>query len=173
MSWVETLMKWLGKVLHWSDTASTDHETTITLVPTPVDPVPEAPEAPTANVDTPKYDWGTPTSSRLAVRQICDEEGLTVDQKDDMSKIIHCESGYNVKTVHPNLDKNGNVSTTDYSICQINDYWHIGAGKDFPSVDYVMHNPEAVVRWMCGMIKAGKRNLWVCASSGLCERYTP
>ena len=115
--------------------------------------------------------WDTADNCRHNVRAICDLEGLTEVQKDNLSKTIHCESNYNPACVHPNTF-NGKVSTTDYGICQINDYWHIGPGKDFPSSEYVLQNPEACVRWMCNQWKAGNANAWVCHSKGLFNNYS-
>lgn len=145
----------------------------------PTLPPEQAPEAPTSPADAPKYDWSTPAEARHSLRLICDEEGLTVAQKNDMSQIVHCESGYK-NIIHQNIASktlsdgsvHSYVSSTDWGICMINDYWHIGPGKEFPSTDYVMNNPDACVRWMARMIKAGKRNLWVCASTGLCKNYS-
>ncbi len=128
-------------------------------------PIVIAPPAP------PKYFWDTPTDCRHSVRVICDEEGLTVEEKNLLSATLHCESNYNPQCVHPNV-VNGKVTSTDYGICQINDYYHIGLGKDFPSADYVLHNPEACVRWMCKQWKAGLGRLWICYSKGLYQQYS-
>ena len=123
-------------------------------------------------VVAPKYEWSTPEKVRKSFRMICDEEGMTVEQKNLMCQVIHCESGFNPQCVHPNL-VDGKVSSVDYSTFQINSYWHIGKGKDFPSVEYVMTHQEEVARWMCKMVKAGKLNLWVCFSGGFFKNYTP
>lgn len=132
---------------------------------------PSQPSVPPTPTPAPRYDWSTPEAARHSLRVICDEEGLTVAQKNLMSQVVHCESGYNIHARHYNL-VGGKVVSTDFSICQINDHYHIGPGKDFPSVEYVINNPEAQVRWMCTMVKEGKINLWVCASSGLFEKYS-
>lgn len=137
-----------------------------TKPPTPT-PQPRAVLNPSA-----PYDWSTPQAARHSCRVIADEEGLTVEQKNLMSQTLHCESGYNNKATHPNLNTKGFVTSTDYGIAQINDHWHIGEGKTFPSVEYVKENPEKVIRWMCKMVKAGKLNLWVCYSSKLYLKYT-
>lgn len=129
----------------------------------PVQPPPEPTE----------LKWDTPENARHSVRVICDEEGLSPGQKNLMSSVIHCESGYDVNCVHPNKSPTtGKVMSTDYGICQINDFYHIGPNKDFPTVDYVMHNPAACVRWMCKMVLAGKINLWVCYSRNLYKQYS-
>lgn len=114
--------------------------------------------------------WGTIANNHHNIRALCDLEGLTVQQKNDLTATLHCESGWNTETIHKNV-VNGQVASTDYGICQINDYYHIGEGKDFPSVDFVMRNPEACVRWMCKQWKAGNGRLWVCFSKNLYTHY--
>jgi hypothetical protein len=123
-----------------------------------------------ANVDT-LVPWTGTENCRHNVRVLCDLEGLTEQQKDDLSATVHCESNYNPACVHPNI-VNGKTASTDYGICQINDYWHIGEGKDFPSSDYVLQNPDACVRWMCQQWKAGNANAWVCHLKGLYLNYS-
>lgn len=130
-----------------------------------------APPVVASNPDVLIADWSNYANARHNVRVLCDLEGLTEKQKNDLSSTIHCESNYNINCVHPNV-VNGQVSSTDYGICQINDWFHIGAGKDFPSVAYVMSNPEACVRWMCQMCKAGKLELWVCYLKNMYQNYS-
>lgn len=140
-------------------------------------PEPITPVSPSVQpISTPKYLWDNPMDVRHSIRVICDEEGLTVDQKNALCATLECESDFKTNLIHPNYVINKvtgakTLSTTDYGLCQINDYWHIGSGKDFPSVDYVMNNPEACVRWMCSMCKAGELDLWVCHSAGLYKKY--
>ena len=114
--------------------------------------------------------WDTKENCRHNVRVICDLEGMTEQQKDDISKTIHCESDYNPNCVHPNY-VNGQISSTDFGIAQVNSFWHIGPAKDFPSPEYVIANPEECVRWMCKNWKTGA-NMWVCHLRGLFEHYT-
>lgn len=118
----------------------------------------------------PKYLWNTKENTRRSVRTICDEEGLTVEQKNTLTATIQCESGFNTKAVNQNK-KDGKVMSTDFGICQINSYYHIGVGKSFPTSDFVINNPEACVRWMCKMWKAGKADLWVCHSKKMYLKY--
>lgn len=115
--------------------------------------------------------WDTKEDCRHNVRVICDLQNLTLKQKNDLSSTIHCESDYNPKCVHPNI-VNGKVVSTDYGIAQINDFYHIGAGKDFPSVEFVLDNPEECVRWMAQQFKAGNAHLWVCYLKGMYESYS-
>lgn len=136
--------------------------------PTPV-PTPE-PAEPELVHPLLKYDWSTIESSRHTVRVICDEEGLPVKQKNDLCGTVGAESGwqsYYLKgpklgqpVIRENF-KNGKVWSTDFGVAQINDYYHIGAGKDFPSSQYVLDNPEACIRWMCKQWKAGHQDWWV------------
>lgn len=141
-----------------------DH--TMTPNPTPIPPTPVTP--PTAPISTSQaYDWSTPEAARHSVRVICDEEGLTVPQKNLLSQVIHCESGYNPNIVHPNLS-NGKVFSTDYGIAQWNNFYH---GKEI-SPDDALHNPEKAIRLMCSYVKAGRISQWVCYSSSLYKKYS-
>lgn len=124
----------------------------------------------------PKYLWDTPFNVRHSLRVICDEEGLTVEEKNELCATVQCESqGFQVHITHPNIAKDGSVASTDYGLCQVNDYWHIGPGKDFPSKEYVLNNPEADVRWMCKLWKTGEKGkrLWECYKQGLYLKYMP
>jgi hypothetical protein len=143
-----------------------------TMTPQPI-PQPSTPPTPPVALPTPPqaYDWSTPEAARHSVRVICDEEGLTWQQKEDLSRTVHCESNYNPKCVHPNM-VNGKLSTTDYGIAQINDFWHIGPGKDFLSSQYVLDNPEVCIRWMCKQFLAGNARAWVCHLKGLSQHYS-
>ena len=125
---------------------------------------------PTPNIDT-LVAWTGTENCRHNVRVLCDLEGLDEATKDALSQTIHCESGYNTQAVNKNM-VNGKLSSTDWGICQINDYWHIGPGKDFESVDYVLQNPEACVRWMINQWKAGNANAWVCHLKGMYLNYS-
>ena len=115
--------------------------------------------------------WSDPVSARHSVRVICDSEGLDWNTKNVLTACVEVESNFNPQAVHPNKDKDGNVWSTDWGICQVNDYWNIGEGKPFPSTDYVLQNPEACIRWMCQMFKAGKMGLWASYSSGIYKKY--
>ena len=139
------------------------------IVPVPPQNAPATPPVP--SIDTLIPDWTNHANARHNVRVLCDLEGLTEKQKNDLSQTVHCESNYNIECVHPNI-VNGQVSSTDYGICQINDYWHIGTGKDFPSVAFVMANPEATVRFMCKQFKAGNARAWVCYLKNMYLNYS-
>ncbi len=110
-----------------------------------------------SEVQPTQYLWNTPQVARHSVRVICDEEGLTTEQKNTMCATIGGESGWIPTAVGPpNFD-----DTRDWGICQINSKYWIGPGKQFPSTDYVLSNPEVCVRWMCKQWKLGYRNWWV------------
>jgi hypothetical protein len=120
----------------------------------------------------------TPKLAFHAVRVICDELGLSLVQKNTLCACVYQESAFmnyrapGVPMTNPNKDKTGKVWSTDYGICQVNDYFHIGPGKDFPSVAYVLANPEKVVRWMAGIMKrTGGLAPWASYSSGAYHQW--
>lgn len=117
------------------------------------------------------YFWDNPGAVRLSVRELCDEMGLPYDQKNILCACVEVESNFNTRAVHYNKDKNGETWSADWGVVQINDYFHIGEGKDFPSVDYVLNNPEACVRWMIKMFLAGKQGMWSSYSQRLYKKY--
>lgn len=118
------------------------------VTPTPVPSAPSAPAAP------PGLLWATPKQAYHSTRVIADELKLTLVQKNTLCACIYQESGFlsNPKP-NQNKDKTGKVWSTDYGIVQVNDYWNIGPGKPFTSVEEVIHNPEKCVRWMAGILK--------------------
>ena len=111
--------------------------------------------------------WTPPTAARHSVRVICDEEGLTLEQKNTLCATVGGESGWTPTAIGPqNYD-----GTRDYGICQINEKFWIGQNKTFPSKEYVLSNPEACIRWMCKEWKAGNRNWWIAYKSGAYKRF--
>ncbi len=143
--------------------------------------------APTVE-EKPKYLWGNTDECRHSLRVIADEEGLTLLQKNNFSQTIHCESGYlpsivvhNCRaadgTIHSVRDNvynaavHGPILSTDYGICQINDYYNIGAGKAFATVGDAL-NPEKAVRWAAREFKAGRSFKWVCYSKGMYHSFS-
>lgn len=134
--------------------------------------VPPAPE--------PKYKWDTLIASKHSVRVICDEEGLTLEQKNTLCATVGAESGWQSyylsgpkkgQPVKLENKKDGKVWSTDWGIAQINDHYHIGPGKSFPSVQYVLDNPDAVIRWMAKQWKAGNRNWWIAYKNGSYKKF--
>lgn len=125
---------------------------------------PVIPSVPPA-ASTPKYLWDNFANSVHSVRVICDEQGLNLSQKNLICAVIHAESGFK------NEAKHVNPSSTDWGICQINDYYHIGVKKDFPTVQYVLDNPDKAVIFMINMYKAGKLVLWEAFKNGSYMKY--
>jgi hypothetical protein len=155
MTITETILSyismWLDKLLKRSVSTPA---TIVAPEPSQAQPGPIEPEVP-------KYDWDNPVLARHSVRVICDEEGLTTGQKNTLCATIACESGFNPKAINFNR-VNGKVVSTDYGICQWNDYYH---GKEI-SPDEAVNNPEKAVRLMCKYWKKGLQKQWVCYSSG-------
>ena len=113
-----------------------------------------------------KYLWNTKTNARHSVRVICDEEGMTLKQKNEITETINCESGFNPCIINDkNLDK-----TSDFGISQFNNgknpktgkpYW-IGKGADFKDSNECLQNPAKCVKIMCREWKLGHQNYWNC-----------
>ncbi len=116
--------------------------------------------------------WDTIEGAHHNVRAICDLVGLTFDQKQILTACVKVESGFDINAVHINRDGRGHILSTDYGIVQINDYYHIGAGKEFPTIEYVLANPEDCVRWMCTYYKThGNLAAWVSCTSGAFKQW--
>lgn len=124
------------------------------------------------------YDFSTPQASFHSTRVICDEEGLTYAQKNIVCECIYQESTFlnyrspGVPVTNGNKDKTGKVWSTDFGICQVNDYFNIGPGKPFASVNYVMQHPDEVVRWMVRIMKkTGKLQPWSSYTTGAYKKW--
>lgn len=118
-------------------------------------------------------DWSAPDNARHNVRVLCDRAGVNLYWKNIITACIARESGFdnNVKPCE-NRDKTGAVWSRDWGIVQCNDWFHIGPGKDFPSVAYVLANPEIMVNWMINYYKQhGHLNAWSSYTSGAYKRY--
>lgn len=115
----------------------------------------------------PTYEWDTQEKARHSVRVICDEEGLTVGQKNELCGTVGGESNWKPRaTGKPN--KNG---SRDYGIVQLNDHFWIGEGKLYPNIEAVYNDPEGCIRWMCKQWKAGKKNWWYAYKNGSYKQY--
>lgn len=99
-------------------------------------------------------DWSQPKNAYHNVRVLCDRANLSLAEKNLLCACIYQESTF----LNSAVGKNS--TSTDWGLCQINDYFHIGKGKDFPSVEYVKTHPKEVVEWMIGMYKAGNLYQW-------------
>ena len=97
--------------------------------------------------------------------------GLTVAEKNLICQVVNCESGFKIKAKNENKDSIGRVLSTDWGICQYNDYWYIGKGKPFASVEEVLTNPEKCVRVMLQRYKEGGLKDWICYRQGLYKNY--
>lgn len=142
------------------------------------------PQIPATGPDAGPLVWTDPVSAKHAVRVICDLEGLPVTPtfnvngtlyllKDVLCACVQVESAFLIDAVHFNRDPRGNVISTDYGICQINDYWNIGPNKPFSSSQYVLANPQECVEWMAKKFLAGQQTLWASFTSGLYKKYLP
>lgn len=144
---------------------------------TPVPTPPVAPEIPPTSPVIPQpapmdpdsiiYPWDTPAHCYHNTRVIADKIGLSLAQKNILCACIYQESQFKMTAINKNRAADGTVLSTDWSLCQVNDHYHIGPGKDFPSVQYVLENPDKVVAWMAGILKqTGKLQPWVSYTSG-------
>lgn len=147
------------------------NDTTQTLVTPPQAPKPPATPLPPPGTAPAPYLWDTPKNARHSVRVICDEQGLSVTEKNLICAVIQGESEFYNTALNANKNSKGVVTSTDWGICQINDRYHVGVGKDFPSVKYVLDNPDKAVRWMIAMYRAGHINMWCAYTNGSYKKY--
>lgn len=142
------------------------------FVPASVPPV----QAPTKPVEPPLL-WDTPQHAFHSTRVICDEMGLTYDQKNIVCACIFRESEFNNNAIGKNKDpETGKVWSTDWGIVQVNDTkgWHIGRGLRFASVEDVLANPEKGVRWMISVMKeTGKLTPWSSYTTKAYAQFIP
>jgi len=103
-----------------------------------------------------------PETMEEMVIRVAQEEGLSEEMKKRIYKTIQCESNFNPKAKNENKDNGGNVLSTDWGICQYNDYYYIGIGRPIPSVQFALNEPEKCVRTMCKEFKAGRASHWSC-----------
>ena len=115
--------------------------------------------------------WDTKENIRHSVRVLCDDEGLTVAQKNTLCATVEAESDFNLHAINYNyafrLDGTKYVSSTDRGIAQWNDYWH---GKEI-TPDEAFNNPEKCIRLMCTYWKNGQMKQWCAYSNGTFRRY--
>ena len=123
--------------------------------------------------------WDTPAHAYHSVRVLCDQMGLSLEHcvnvdgvmyqpKDIICATIWGESEFinSYDVTNENVNSKGLIVSRDYGICQINDKYHIGEGLDFPSVDYVLNNPDKAVIWMINRYLEGHINWWCCYKFG-------
>ena len=83
------------------------------------------------------------------VRETATRRGVDVEM---LVAVIKAESGMNPNAVTRN--KNG---TTDFGLCQFNDYWY----GDLITPSVALHDPQAAVELMCTMWRQGRQNDWI------------
>jgi hypothetical protein len=188
MKWLDAFVAALAKALGWRRVDEMEY-----LPPKPLPEAQNAPQEPgtvpvAVQVPVPSptvpesggLKWDTVENARHSVRVICDQMGLTVQQKNELCATVGAESGWQSyylsgprkgQPVKLENTDDGMVWSTDWGICQVNDYFHIGKGKSFPSVEYVLKNPETCIRWMAKQWKAGHANWWVAHSSGAYKSF--
>ena len=140
---------------------------------------PTSPVAPSKLAEPPvePLDFSTPQRAYHSVRAICDEMGLPLEKtvvvedmghfmpKDIICACIYQESQFDNRAVGKNKN------STDWGIAQVNDYWHVGKGKQFPSVEYVVLNPEICVRWMINCYLQGDLYMWSSYKTGAYKKW--
>lgn len=171
--WVEAVEEaWVFIFTNKNDTK----EPTVTPYPNPFIQVIPKPATPPMNPDT-LLPWNTTASLSHEnwhnVRVLCDLGGLTFNEKEILTACVWQESWF-MTNPKPNQNKlhDGTVWSTDFGIVQVNDYYNIGAGKPFPSVQYVLDNPEACVKWMVGIMKnTGRLQPWASYTTGVYKTH--
>jgi len=159
--------------------------------PTPT-PAPAPKPTPASNPDEIRHPWSDPVIAHHNVRALCDLRGLTgtimIDgkawlKKDVLTACVYQESEFRNWKADGSIMRNDNwainktsghryLASTDWGLVQINDWYHIGPGKDFPSVQYVGDNPQTCVEWMIDYFKThGHLNAWVSFSSGAYKQW--
>jgi hypothetical protein len=123
-------------------------------------------------------DWATQQRAYHNTRVLCDLSGLTLEEKNLICACIMVESEfYNYlpdgqPTKHENLNADGSLSSTDWGLCQINDWFHVAPhGAPFASVEFVLANPRACVQWMITCYKQGLLGQWDSYLHGSYRQY--
>lgn len=116
--------------------------------------------------------WDSQKHNYHNVRVLCDLSGLSLEEKNLICSCVYQESEFfnylpNGNPVeHKNLNKDGSVSSTDFGIAQINDWWHVIEYKDFPSTEYILANPDKAIQFMIDKYKAGQLSQWSSYATG-------
>lgn len=137
------------------------------VVPPPPEPAPMPPTPPAPAILL----FDTQSHAYHSTRVLCDDAELSVEGKNLICACIYQESRFHNSAVNHNKAANGATLSTDWGLCQVNDYYHIGLTKDFPNVPYVLDNPDKVVAWMIQMYKTGRLSQWVSYSSGAYKQW--
>lgn len=157
---IKSFLTWLRSTFHIE-------EVPIDASDLPEEPVKPVEESPVESSPNPHLLFDTPKNAFHSVRVACDDMNLTLAQKNIICACIYQESRFNNKAIGKNKN------STDWGIVQVNDTkgWHIGKGLKFPSVQYVIDNPEECVKWMIQMYRKGQLNLWASYSSGAYRQW--
>jgi hypothetical protein len=141
--------------------------------PMPAEPS-QTPEMAPSSPDSIMYPWDSQKHNWHNTRVLCDKAGLSLEQKDTICECIYQESEF-LANPKPNQNKDkatGQVWSTDYGIVQVNDYYNIGVGKKFPSVEYVIDNPGECVQWMIEIYKStGELKPWASWTTGAYKKW--
>lgn len=166
-SWYQILADVLKKLLGIQkevDKLKIEEKNMENEIKTPV----ETPKLTQVESFTTKYKWDSPEEARHSVRVICDEEKLTIKDKNDLCATVGAESGWKPrqKSLKPNFD-----GTHDHGIIQLNEKYWIGKNKLYPNIEAVYNDPEGCIRWMCQQWKAGNKNWWYAYKNGSYKKY--
>lgn len=152
-------MKWLKEVWEWIEFVWGNKNDSLPPVSVHEDSIPIAATSspamsqPAQNPDVLRSNWDSQQNNFHNVRVLCDLLGLTIDEKNLICACIYQESQFfNYKpngqpVTHENYVK-GVLASTDWGICQINDYWHVKKYPDFVSVESILKNPDKAVEFM-------------------------
>jgi len=159
--------------------ASTDHSVLEVPVVAPESPqeavtvsnpqvtTPTVPQASTGQIEP---NWSTPKAAWHSVRVLCDSAGLNLEEKNLLCACIYQESQFLNTATHKNF-VGGVLSSTDWGLCQINDWWHVTKYHDFPSAEFIVNNPDKAVAFMIDAYKNGGLSQWVSYSSGAYRQW--
>lgn len=137
----------------------------------PVEPIPAPQPIPTPEIIPIPYLWDTPEKARKTVEIMCQERGYTAYEISLLCAVIEAESGFKNSATNHNRNNTGEITSTDWGICQINDRYHIGKGLDFPTHEYVVANPEKAVEWMMDRFEEGHITWWSAYQNGSYKKY--
>lgn len=150
--------KW-GPFLENEDMTNTDNEVVPVMAPT------SPKTAPTALL------WGNKAQCYHSVRLIADDMKLNLEDKNLLCAVIMGESEFNTHSKNINYARHPDgtkyVSSTDFGICQWNDYWH---GKEISPHD-AEFNPEKAVRLMVTYLKQGQIKQWCAYSNSSYKKW--
>lgn len=186
MSYRDDVIDWMVEALEavsrWIDRRRSDPGARIEVIPDPPRPpvsvqetTPEEVREVISDPEEPELLlWDTPKHAWHAVRVMCDRSGLSFAQKYILCACVYQESEFwNVlPDGRPVMNDNG--TSKDWGIVQVNDWWWIGTGKLYPSVQYVIEHPAECVQWMIDYYKAnGHLKRWSSYSTGAYKKWLP